>query len=83
MTKLFLTAYLQVFFVSANVYFISNKIWIGVAICGFAISYLWTLNVKKIAISRHIDKIVYSFGATLGGLSGVFLSDLIKSLIVG
>lgn len=75
--KLFLTAYLQVLLVSANTFFISKTFWIGIAICGYGISYLWTINVKKIAISSHKDRFLYSFGAMLGGLSGVFISNLI------
>lgn len=77
MIRLFLTAFLQVFFVSGNVYFISQKYWLGVAICGFMISMLWSHNVKKIAFSSQIERIVYSLGAMCGGLCGVFVSGLI------
>lgn len=72
--KLFLTALLQVFFVSANTYFISKSFYFGIAIAGYMISFLWTLNVKKIAISNNLDRFVYSLGAMLGGLLGVFIS---------
>jgi hypothetical protein len=75
--KLFITAFFQVFFVSANTYFIANCFWIGIAIAGFSISFLWTINVKKIAISKIRERFIYSFGAMLGGLTGVFLSQII------
>lgn len=76
--KLFLTGFLQVLFVSANVYFISRTNWVGIAVCGFSISYLWTINVKKISIGEMSERVVYSFGATLGGLTGVFIANIIK-----
>jgi hypothetical protein len=79
MKKLFFTAFLQVFLVSANTYFISQTMFIGIAICGFMISYLWTLNVQKISIASKRERIIYSSGAMLGGLSGVWVvSELIK-----
>ena len=73
MMRLFVTAYLQVFFVSANTYFISQVAWVGIAVCSFAISYLWTLNVRRISVGVMIERLVYSLGAMLGGLSGVLI----------
>jgi len=75
--KLFLTAFLQVLLVSANTYFISRTAWIGIAICGFGISYLWTLNVKKISASSTLERVVYASGAMIGGLVGVLISKQI------
>ena len=75
--KLFLTAFVQVFLVSANTYFISKTFWPGIAIAGFGISWLWTSNVKKISIGSKNDRFIYSTGAMIGGLAGVFLSKLI------
>jgi len=74
--KLFLTAFLQVFLVAANTYFISKLFWPGIAIAGFGISFLWAGNVKKISIGSNIEKIIYASGAMVGGLSGVFISSL-------
>jgi hypothetical protein len=78
---LFLTAYLQVLFVAGNTFFIAQTAWIGVAVCSFAISYLWTLNVKKISVGQTTERIVYATGAMCGGLSGVGLGILITNLI--
>ena len=75
---LFLTGYLQVLLVSANIYFISRVDWPGIAVCGFGISYLWTVNVKRIAIGTKSEQIVYATGAMIGGLCGVFAAKLIK-----
>ena len=82
MKKLFITAFLQVFLVSANTYFISKTMYLGIAIAGFSISYLWTLNVQKISIASRKERIVYSTGAMLGGLSGVYLVIIILKLFI-
>lgn len=75
--KLFITAFLQVFLVSANTYFISRLVWVGIAACGFGISYIWTLNVKSISASTLPERMAYATGAMLGGLAGVITSTLI------
>jgi hypothetical protein len=75
--KLFSTGFLQVAFVSANVHFISTGNYTAMAFTGFSISYIWTLNVKRVAISDNIDRIIYSLGAMSGGLFGVMASKLI------
>jgi len=73
MSKLFITAFLQVFFVSANTYFISKANYTLVFACGFAISWLWTSNVKKISISNTEERF-----AALGGATGLLISRLIS-----
>ena len=77
MKKLFLTAFVQVYLVSANTYFIANLFWPGIAIAGFGISYLWTANVRKIAVGTTTARLVYATGAMLGGLLGVLMSNII------
>ena len=77
MSKLFTTAFVQVFLVSANTYFIANLFWPGIAVAGFGISYLWTANVRRIAVSTTTARLVYATGAMLGGLAGVLMSQLI------
>jgi hypothetical protein len=80
-TKLFLTAYLQVFLVSANTLFISRLFWFGIAAAGFGISYMWTLNVRRISVSSQTDRLIYSTGAMTGGLSGVLLATYATKLL--
>lgn len=77
MKKLFITAFIQVFLVSANTYFIANTFYLGIAAAGFGISYLWTANVRKIAAGTTGARIIYATGAMLGGLAGVIFSKLI------
>lgn len=78
--KLFLTAFLQVFLVAANTLFITRMFYFGIAIATFLISFFWTYNVKKISIATIKNRIVYCFGAMLGGLSGVFIANLFKNI---
>jgi len=76
--KLFATAFMQVFLVSANTWFISRLFWPGIAAAGFGISYLWAINVKKANIATTADRVIYSTGAMLGGLCGVLISSIIR-----
>ncbi len=73
---LFQTSFLQVFLISINTIFLSKGIYVGVAIAGFLISYLWVSNVKKANIATKIDQIIYSLGAMIGGLSGLFITSI-------
>jgi len=77
--RLFFTAYMQVFLVGSNTFFIAKLYWIGIAAASFGISFLWAINVKKISASTLMERIVYSLGAALGAVSGVFLSKIILS----
>ena len=79
--KLFSTGFLQVFFVSANTYFLAREQYMGVAMASFMISFIWTYNVKKVAFGSFWDKIIYSLGATAGALLGLFISkNIINNL---
>lgn len=79
--KLFLTAFLQVFFVAGNTVFISKQNYIGTAAFGFMISWLWTANIKKVAIGGTRERLIYATGAMFGALSGMFLSSFITKLL--
>lgn len=79
--KLFFRAFLQVFLVAANTYLIAEKNYIGIGMCSFLISYVWTFNVAKISIGNKKDKIIYASGAMTGGLIGVFLTSFFTTLI--
>ena len=78
--KLFLTAFSQVACVACNTYFIANLFWIGIIGASFLISFLWCINVKKISISTMKQRLIYSFGAMFGGISGVIISKIITQI---
>ncbi len=75
---IFSTGFAQVFLVAANTYFISRTTWVGIGVCGFGISYLWTINVRKVSIETKSEQIVYATGAMFGGLCGVCFAKFIK-----
>ncbi|MFD2600181.1 hypothetical protein ACFSQ3_14580 [Sphingobacterium corticis] len=73
MTQLFITGFLQVFFVAINTYFITQRNYIGVLVVSFLISFIWSFNVKKVAFGSISDRLIYSLGASIGGLSGLLI----------
>jgi len=78
--KLAATGFLQVFFVSISTYMISHGQYIGAFIAAFMISYIWSINVKKISIASRTEQIIYSLGAATGCIAGLFLSQFITSI---
>jgi hypothetical protein len=75
---LVLTGFSQVFFITVNTYMIAHEIYVGVAVCGFLISWIWSYNVKRVAFGSRWDRILYSTGATVGGLTGLWLATLLN-----
>lgn len=75
--KLILTGYLQVLLVAINTVLIANSKYAAVTAVSFLISFVWSHNIKKVAFGGIADRILYSTGAALGGLSGLFLGELI------
>jgi hypothetical protein len=78
--KIFFTSFLQVFFVAANTNMIAQKNYAGIIICSFLVSWFWTINVKNISISTKKQRLLYSFGAMIGCITGVVASSLIAAL---
>ena len=75
--KIFIFGFLQVFLVSAQTYFISRVWWPGVAAGGFLISFVWTLNVRSMAIGGWVDRVLYSTGAMCGAIVGLLVGKAI------
>lgn len=75
--KLFTTGFIQVFFVAVNTYFLSKEFFLGVFICAFMISFIWSWNVKKVAFGTLMDRIMYALGAAFGSMFGLAVSILI------
>jgi hypothetical protein len=71
---LYLTGFTQVFFVAINTYFLAQANFIGVAFASFAISFVWSHNVKKVAFGSLRDRVIYSLGAASGALAGLALA---------
>ncbi len=73
--KLLLTGVLQVYFVAINTCFLAKEIYLGVAFAAFAISMVWSYNIKKIVFGTFSDRVYYSIGATIGSLLGLYTSS--------
>ena len=71
---------MQVFLVSANTLFIARLFYPGIVMAGFGISWFWSGNVRKISIGNTRDRLIYSSGAMLGGLTGVLTANLINEI---
>ena len=72
---LFLSGFLQVFFVAINTYFLSKQFYSGAFIAAFIISIIWSFNVKKVAFGKNIDRFLYAIGAAFGCVVGLFVSQ--------
>ncbi len=80
MKNLFLSGFLQVSLVAVNTYFISQKEYVGVLVASFAISFVWSLNVKRIAFGDIKDRLIYASGAAAGGAFGLFVGEVIYTI---
>ena len=78
--KLFITGFAQVFFVAINTLFLSRIFYLGVLVCGFTISFIWSYNVKKVVFGTIRERLIYSTGASFGGVLGLFISQQILKL---
>ncbi|MBT3191924.1 MAG: hypothetical protein HN341_05155 [Verrucomicrobia bacterium] len=74
---LFVTGYIQVVLITVNTWQIANGKYLSALPVAFAISFLWTLNVKQIAFGSIPERLIYSGGAMTGCVSGILLSGLV------
>ena len=72
---LYLTGFVQVFFVSINTIFLAKNNYLGVTFAAFMISLIWSYNVKKVVFGTIADRIIYAVGATSGSLAGLYLIE--------
>lgn len=77
--RLLATGFVQVIFVAANTVFIAHYQLIPNLVTAFAISYIWTHNVKKIAFGDEADRWFYATGAALGSVAGSMLANWMVS----
>jgi hypothetical protein len=79
LATLFSLAYAQVLLVAFNTVFLANGHYVGVTVVSFSISFVWSFNVKRIALGTMPERLTYSLGASIGGLTGLLISSaLIK-----
>lgn len=70
---IFLTSFTQIGLVAINTLFITQLFWVGIFVVSFFISFLWCFNVSKVSVSSMADKVIYSLGAGLGAVTGLWL----------
>lgn len=74
---LFCRAWLQIFLVSVNTYFIANNNMLGIVAASWLISFVWSFNVTKLSNPDMTDRVIYSTGAALGGLAGYLMASMV------
>lgn len=79
--KLFIFAFLQVFFTCMNIVFITNDMLLLMFITGFFISFIWSGNVKTVVFGTLKERFTYSLGGSFGVIVGYWVSNLILKLI--
>ena len=79
--SIMLTGFIQVYFVSVNICFLSLGSVPGVLVASFLVSFTWTINVKRIAFGCTSDRVLYSLAATGGSIAGLLSSELISNFI--
>ena len=80
-SRLFLTGFVQVFFVSLNFCFLVNRFYIGVLFASFMISFVWSFNVKRIVFGSMRNRVFYSLGASIGSLFGIWSESFINLVL--
>lgn len=78
--RLFGMGFLQVGFVAANAYSIAHYYPFAIILTSFAISYIWSHNVKKVAFGDEAHRLVYASGAAVGCIFGVEITRRIASV---
>lgn len=74
--RIFITGFLQVFFVILSTYLVQKHNLIGVGIVGFVIAIVWSFNVKRISIGTWEERLYYAFGSSFGSMLSLWLSGL-------
>ena len=74
--RIFITGFLQVFFVILSTYLVQKQNIVGVGLVGFCIVIIWCLNVKKISIGTWEERLYYAFGSSFGSMLSLWLSGL-------
>lgn len=75
--RLALTGFVQVVFVAMNTVFIAHYELLANFLTGFAISFIWSWNVKKVAFGDTADRWFYAVGAAVGSVTGTIIAGAI------
>lgn len=71
----------QVAAVAANTVFFQEDIVVAIVIATYAINYMWTRNVERMAVATELDRHIYSTSCTVGALIGWSFARYIQHLL--
>lgn len=57
---------------TSNIFFISHKMYVSAIMLSAAISTMWSLNVKDLAIANWGDRLAYIIGGVVGTASSLY-----------
>jgi hypothetical protein len=69
--------FLQVVFIAMNTVFITQSALLSNLLTAFAISWIWSSNVKRIAIGDSLDRVFYAGGAAAGSVAGSLIGHVV------
>ena len=75
--RLYLMGALQVGLITLQTWLISRAAWPWVFGVGFAISYVWSHNVRRVAFGTERDRWCYASGAATGAVLGLAIGRMI------
>lgn len=72
---LFLICFIQVNLVTINIYQVAEHKWAGMAMMGFLISFMWSLNVTAVVFGSLKQRFIYALGGSAGCLTGGLITS--------
>lgn len=73
---LFGTGWIQLVLIALNTWQIAHDKYLGVFLAGVLISFVWTINVKRVAFGGWPERVSYALGAGIGSLCGLLGAKL-------
>lgn len=81
--RLFFTSFGVVFGKALFVAAIAYEMYVFAIIVSFFLSFSWTFNVKDISKGGMRERLIYSFGAVVGAMAGIFFAKLMSRWTTG
>lgn len=78
--ELFFYGFILVVLAAINTWQLAHEKYVGSFIFGFLAAITWSFTVKKVVLARFVDRIIYAFGAAIGGIVGLSLVKIMYSI---
>lgn len=69
--ELFFYGFILVVLAAINTWQLAHEKYVGSFIFGFLAAITWSFTVKKVVLAKFADRIIYAFGAAIGGIVGL------------